>query len=92
MLKLARMILITLSFQAWKVRKEGYEDARKQFEVTADESDPVFTPFTQDPSLWKGAVADSNVAAQQEGLGSYCSFLKFGGTQACTRYAVSIFA
>ncbi|KAK1147634.1 hypothetical protein N8T08_000976 [Aspergillus melleus] len=71
--------------KAWKVRKEGYEDARKQFEVTADESDPVFTPFTQDPSLWKGAVADSNVAAQQEGLGSYCSFLKFGGTQACTR-------
>ncbi|PLB50170.1 putative spindle pole body component [Aspergillus steynii IBT 23096] len=73
------------SHKAWKVRKEGYEDAKKQFEKTADESDPVFTPFLQDPSLWKGAVADSNVAAQQEGLGSYCTFLKFGGTQACTR-------
>ncbi|KGO73298.1 Armadillo-like helical [Penicillium italicum] len=69
----------------WKVRKEGYEDAKAQFEKTADESDPVFVPFTQDPGLWKGAVADSNVAAQSEGLASYCAFLKFGGAQACTR-------
>ncbi|EAW06924.1 putative spindle pole body component [Aspergillus clavatus NRRL 1] len=69
----------------WKVRKEGYEDARQQFEKTPDESDPVFVPFLQDPGLWKGAVSDSNVAAQQEGLASYCSFLKYGGVQACTR-------
>ncbi|RAL09672.1 putative spindle pole body component [Aspergillus homomorphus CBS 101889] len=69
----------------WKVRKEGYEDAKQQFEKTPDESAPVFTPFIQDPGLWKGAVADSNVAAQQEGLGAYCAFLKFGGVQACTR-------
>ncbi|KAJ5125284.1 Armadillo-like helical [Penicillium atrosanguineum] len=69
----------------WKVRKEGYEDAKAQFEKTPDESAPVFTPFLQDPSLWKGAVADSNVAAQVEGLAAYCSFLKFGGPQACTR-------
>ncbi|KAL4892683.1 armadillo-type protein [Aspergillus ambiguus] len=73
------------SHKNWKVRKEGYEDARQQFEKTPDESDPVFTPFLQDPGLWKGAVADSNVAAQQEGLGAYCSFLKFGGVQACAR-------
>ncbi|ODM22933.1 hypothetical protein SI65_00522 [Aspergillus cristatus] len=80
------------SHKNWKVRKEGYEDAKQQFEKTPDESHPVFAPFIQDPSLWKGAVADSNVAAQQEGLGSYCSFLKFGGVQACTRtrgYTVS---
>ncbi|KAJ5086961.1 Armadillo-like helical [Penicillium alfredii] len=69
----------------WKVRKEGYEDAKAQFEKTPDESHPVFAPFIQDPSLWKAAVADSNVAAQLEGLASYCSFLKFGGPQACTR-------
>ncbi|QGA16210.1 hypothetical protein EYB26_003877 [Talaromyces marneffei] len=71
--------------KVWKVRKEGYEDAAKQFEKTPDESDPVFTPFLQDPSLWKGAVADSNVAAQQEGLAAYCAFLKYGGIQACAR-------
>ncbi|KAJ5374620.1 Protein of unknown function DUF3759 [Penicillium concentricum] len=69
----------------WKVRKEGYEDAKAQFEKTPDESHPVFVPFIQDPGLWKGAVADSNVAAQSEGLAAYCAFLKFGGGQACTR-------
>ncbi|KAJ5503943.1 hypothetical protein N7463_006817 [Penicillium fimorum] len=69
----------------WKVRKEGYEDAKAQFEKTPDESHPVFEPFLQDPGLWKGAVADSNVAAQSEGLAAYCAFLKFGGAQACTR-------
>ncbi|KAB8079469.1 armadillo-type protein [Aspergillus leporis] len=69
----------------WKVRKGGYEDAKQQFEKSPDESDPVFTPFIQDPGLWKGAVADSNVAAQQDGLAAYCAFLKFGGVQGCTR-------
>ncbi|PGH10243.1 hypothetical protein AJ79_05498 [Helicocarpus griseus UAMH5409] len=69
----------------WKVRKEGYEDATKQFEKSPDESDPVFRPFLQDPGLWKGAVADSNVAAQQEGLNAYCTFLKYAGVQGCTR-------
>ncbi|KAJ5482964.1 hypothetical protein N7539_006410 [Penicillium diatomitis] len=73
----------------WKVRKEGYEDAKAQFEKSPDESDPVFIPFLQDPGLWKGAVADSNVAAQVEGLGAYCAFLKFGGVQACTRTRAS---
>lgn len=70
------------------MRKEGYEDAKKQFEKTPDESDPVFVPFLQNPDLWKGAVADSNVAAQQDGLAAYCSFLKFGGVQACARCAL----
>ncbi|KAI9800640.1 MAG: hypothetical protein M1825_003962 [Sarcosagium campestre] len=69
----------------WKVRKEAYEDAAKQFEKTPAESDPAFRPFLQDPSLWKGAVADSNVAAQQEGSNALCAFLKYGGHQACTR-------
>ncbi|KAJ5898802.1 hypothetical protein N7495_003546 [Penicillium taxi] len=69
----------------WKVRKEGYEDAKAQFEKTPDEDHPVFAPFLQDSNLWKGAVADSNVAAQVEGLASYCSFLKFGGVQACIK-------
>ncbi|KAK2871556.1 hypothetical protein FQN49_003060 [Arthroderma sp. PD_2] len=69
----------------WKVRKEGYEEAKRQFEISPDEDAPVFRPFLQDPSLWKGVVADSNVAAQQEGLAAYCSFLKFSGYQACNR-------
>ncbi|KAI9741338.1 MAG: Microtubule-associated protein, microtubule dynamics during spindle orientation [Cirrosporium novae-zelandiae] len=69
----------------WKIRKSGYEDATKEFEKTPDESDPAFKPFLQDPNLWKGAVADSNVAAQADGLAAYCAFLKYGGVNACTR-------
>lgn len=69
----------------WKVRKEGYEAATKEFERTADESDPVFKPFLQDSGLWKDAAGDSNVAAQQEGLLALCAFLKLGGPQAASR-------
>ena len=36
--------------------------------------------------MWKGAVTDSNVAAQQEGLSALCAFLKYGGSQACSRF------
>ncbi|KAL5337913.1 armadillo-type protein [Aspergillus crustosus] len=69
----------------WKVRKGGYEDAKQQFEKTPDESDPIFAQFLHDPGLWKGAVTDSNVAAQQDGLASYCAFLQYGGPAACAR-------
>ena len=69
----------------WKVRKEGYEAAAKEFEKTPDESDPVFRPFVQDSSLWKGAAGDANVAAQQEGLAALCAFLKYGGQQGASR-------
>ncbi|KAL4742484.1 armadillo-type protein [Aspergillus similis] len=68
----------------WKVRKGGYEDAKQQFEKTGDESDPIFAQF-QDASLWKGAVTDSNVAAQQDGLAAYCAFLQYGGPAGCAR-------
>ncbi|GAP93380.2 putative spindle pole body component alp14 [Rosellinia necatrix] len=71
--------------KVWKVRKQAYEDAAKQFEITPDEHDPAFRPFNQDPSLWKGAVADSNVAAQTDGIAAYCAFLKFGGREGCIR-------
>ncbi|KAI1608032.1 armadillo-type protein [Exophiala viscosa] len=69
----------------WKVRKEGYEASAKEFELTPDESDPAFRPFLSDPSLWKSAAGDSNVAAQQEGLAALCAFLKYGGQQAATK-------
>jgi len=71
--------------KVWKVRKGAYEEAAKQFEVTPDEYDPAFRPFNQDPGLWKGAVADSNVAAQSDGIAAYCAFLKFGGKENTTR-------
>ncbi|KAI9664662.1 MAG: Microtubule-associated protein, microtubule dynamics during spindle orientation [Bathelium mastoideum] len=69
----------------WKVRKEGYEAAAKEFDKAQDESDPTVQEFIRDSGLWKGAVADSNVAAQQEALACLCSFLQIAGTQGCTR-------
>ncbi len=69
----------------WKVRKEGYEAAAKEFGRDPDESDPVSKPFLQDSGLWKDAAGDSNVAAQQEGLTALCAFLKYGGPQAASR-------
>ncbi|KAI2622287.1 ARM repeat-containing protein [Xylaria nigripes] len=71
--------------KVWKVRKEAYEETAKQFEITPDEYDPAFRPFNQDPGLWKSAVADSNVAAQSDGINTYCAFLKFGGREGCLR-------
>ncbi|KAK3059767.1 hypothetical protein LTS18_010097, partial [Coniosporium uncinatum] len=71
--------------KVWKVRKEAYEAAAKAFDIATDENDPTVRTFIQDASLWKGAVGDSNVAAQQEALGAYCSFLQIAGAQGCTR-------
>ncbi|KAF2116395.1 armadillo-type protein [Lophiotrema nucula] len=69
----------------WKVRKEGYEAAAKEFEIATSESDPVVRQFINDASIWKGVVGDSNVAAQQEGLSAICSFLQTAGSQGATR-------
>ncbi|KAG5941479.1 hypothetical protein E4U53_007405 [Claviceps sorghi] len=71
--------------KVWKVRKAAYEDATKQFSKSPDESDPCFRPFLNDPSLWKSAVTDSNVAAQQEGVVALCAFLKYGGRDCALR-------
>ncbi|KAJ9129868.1 ARM repeat-containing protein, partial [Coniochaeta hoffmannii] len=71
--------------KVWKVRKGAYEEAAKLFEATPDEHDAAFRPFVLDSSLWKGAAADSNVAAQQEGLAALCAFLKFGPKEGAVR-------
>lgn len=71
----------------WKVRKEGYEAATKEFDLATSERDDVVRQFINDASIWKGVVGDSNVAAQQEGLKALCSFLQIAGTSGCQRYA-----
>ncbi|EGD93480.1 spindle pole body component [Trichophyton tonsurans CBS 112818] len=62
---------------AHKYGKKATKQPKKQFEISPDEDAPVFRPFLQDPTIWKGVVADTNVAAQQEGLAAYCSFLQY---------------
>ncbi|KAF8533066.1 armadillo-type protein [Trichophaea hybrida] len=69
----------------WKVRKEAYEAATKEFEQSPDESAACFTPWLMDPGLWQKAAIDSNVAAQQEGITALCAFLQYGGASACSR-------
>ena len=69
----------------WKVRKEAYEAAAKEFDSAQTEADPAVKQFVQDAGLWKGAVTDSNVAAHQEALNALQSFLQIAGTAGCTR-------
>lgn len=73
----------------WKVRKEAYEAAAKEFDNAQSEQDPVIREFVNESGLWKEAVKDSNVAAHQEALNAYCSFLNIAGPQGCIRYASS---
>lgn len=71
--------------KVWKVRKDAYEAAAKEFDNAQSEADPTVRQFTQDAGIWKGAVADSNAAAHQEALSALCSFLQIAGTQGCIR-------
>lgn len=64
----------------WKARKGGYEAAAKGFN-TAQPSDAIVRDFILDSNLWKGAVSDANVAAQQEALSAYNAFLDIAGTE-----------
>ncbi|KJY01835.1 spindle pole body component like protein [Zymoseptoria brevis] len=63
----------------WKARKGGYETATKEFK-TAQPTDAIVKDFTFDNNIWKAAVGDSNVAAQQEALNAYNAFLDAAGT------------
>jgi cytoskeleton-associated protein 5 len=64
----------------WKARKGGYEIAAAEFAKSKPNS-PIVRDFILDSSLWKGAVGDSNVAAQQEGLLAYNAFLAKAGLE-----------
>jgi chorismate mutase len=72
----------------WKARKGGYETATKEFKV-AQPSDPTLREFILDSGLWKGAVADSNVAAQQEALNAYNAFLDAAGAEGAKKTRAS---
>ena len=69
----------------WKARKGGYETATKEFK-TAQPSDPIVREFVSDAALWKAAVGDSNVAAQQEALNAYNALLDAAGPEAAKRH------
>lgn len=68
------------SHKNWKARKGGYETATKDFS-TAQPTDPLVREFILESALWKAAVSDSNVAAQQEALNAYNAFLEAAGAE-----------
>ena len=68
----------------WKARKNGYETAAKTFRSAQPDSD-IVREFLHDSNIWKGAVADSNVAAQQEALNAYNAFLDAAGPDGARR-------
>jgi len=74
----------------WKARKTGYENAAKEFKV-AQPTDAIIREFT-DGQLWKAAVSDSNVAAQQEALSAYNEFLQASGTDGARKTRTSTVA
>ncbi|KAK6505301.1 Microtubule-associated protein, microtubule dynamics during spindle orientation [Arthrobotrys musiformis] len=74
-----------VTHKIWKVRKQAYEDTTKEFERSGSETDSCFRLWLNDASIWKGIVADSNVAAQLEGINCLHAFLQFGGQNAGVR-------
>ena len=66
------------SHKNWKARKSGYETATKEFK-TCRPKDPIVKEFT-DGQVWRAALSDGNVAAQQEAMSAYVAFLDASGT------------
>lgn len=67
------------------MRLAAYEDMKKQFTASGSESDGCFRPFLENPAVYQKIVTDSNVVAQETGIGSLSAFLEFGGPDACVR-------
>lgn len=71
--------------QNWKARVSAYEELKDKFTTSPSENDAVFTPFLDNPGLYKKIVADTNVVAQEQAIHSLVAFLRYGGTNACLR-------
>lgn len=74
----------------WKARKAGYETAAQEFKA-AQPTAPIVREFN-DGQVWKAAVSDSNVAAQQDALTAYIEFLTVSGTEGARRTRASTVA
>ena len=78
-----------LAHKNWKARVSAYEALVKTFQNTADDSDPAFRPYLNNPDLLKKIATDSNAVAQEKGVECLVAFVKFAGESAAkTRDAV----
>ncbi|KAG7693397.1 hypothetical protein KL930_003999 [Ogataea haglerorum] len=71
--------------KVWKVRLEAYEEVNKLFQNSSSDNDECFGRFLKSPDLLRKMVMDNNVVAQEAGISAICSFLEFGGSNACTK-------
>ncbi|KAG7878861.1 hypothetical protein KL938_004004 [Ogataea parapolymorpha] len=55
------------------------------FQNSSSEDDECFGRFLKSPDLLKKMVMDSNVVAQEAGINAICSFVEFGGSNACIK-------
>lgn len=60
------------SFQLWKARVAGYEEAAKRFRLIDDEKSPEYNNFLGNI---KKFVIDSNAAAQEKGLDAVLAYV-----------------
>lgn len=78
-----------LAHKNWKARVSAYESLVKTFQNTADDSDPAFRLYLNNPDLLKRIATDSNAVAQEKGVECLVAFVKFAGESAArTREAV----
>ncbi|KAI0341693.1 ARM repeat-containing protein [Trametopsis cervina] len=71
-----------LAHKNWKARVSAYESLIKTFQTTADDSDPAFKPYINNPDTLKKIVTDSNAVAQEKGVECVVNFVKFAGESA----------
>lgn len=67
-----KLNVLFISFQVWKARLHGYEEATKLFKKTSEEKSPEFSKYA---GLLKKFVTDSNAVAQEKGLEAVLAFL-----------------
>lgn len=78
-----------LAHKNWKARVSAYEALIKIFQNTADDSDPAFKLYINQPDILKKVVTDSNAVAQEKGVECVITLVKFAGeTAARTREVV----
>lgn len=71
-----------LAHKNWKARVSGYETLIKTFQNTASDTDPAFSPYTNNPDTLRRILIDANAVAQEKGVETVVAFVKFAGENA----------
>ena len=79
-----------LAHKNWKARVSAYETLIKTFQNTADDSDPAFKPYLNNPDTLKKIVTDANAVAQEKGVECVVTLVKFAGESAAKTREVVI--